>query len=82
MAFSASPLFDTDNLLRVMGKMRGLGRNGPWIGPERVLFGSDYPHAEGLAEPPDYAEARDGLSDDAIGQIMSDNMHRIARGEF
>ena len=26
------------------------------IGADRVLFGSDYPHPEGLAEPPSYVD--------------------------
>ena len=27
------------------------------IGVDRVVFGSDYPHPEGLAHPPSYVEA-------------------------
>lgn len=102
-------------LLRVMDKMKGMGRNGPWlggpvkgrpseifkqhvfvspyheedipalvklIGPERVLFGSDYPHAEGLAEPRDYVDALEGLPREAVEQILSGNMRRILRGGF
>ena len=45
-----------------------------WIGVERVLFGSDWPHGEGLAEPTDYAKELDGFDDDAIRRIMRDNL--------
>ncbi|GAA0960099.1 amidohydrolase family protein [Actinocorallia libanotica] len=45
-----------------------------WIGVERVLFGSDWPHGEGLAEPTDYAEELAGLGDDAVRRIMRDNL--------
>jgi predicted TIM-barrel fold metal-dependent hydrolase len=40
------------------------------IGIERVLFGSDWPHSEGVAEPADFFERLHGLSDDQVRQIM------------
>jgi predicted TIM-barrel fold metal-dependent hydrolase len=43
------------------------------IGAERVMFGSDYPHPEGVAEPIDFANRLEGLSDDQIRLIMRDN---------
>lgn len=43
------------------------------IGPERVMFGSDYPHPEGVAEPVDYARRLEGLREDQIRMIMRDN---------
>jgi len=43
------------------------------IGAERILFGSDYPHAEGLAEPTTFADDLDGFSKDEIRLIMHDN---------
>lgn len=43
------------------------------IGPERVLFGSDYPHPEGVADPVDFARKLEGLQDTAIRMIMRDN---------
>jgi predicted TIM-barrel fold metal-dependent hydrolase len=45
------------------------------IGVERLLFGSDWPHAEGLAEPRDFALdlRRHGLDEDEIKTIMVDN---------
>ncbi len=94
-------------LLKVMDKMNGMGRNGPWLGGRiterpsdifrrhvfvspyheedivgltrtigvgQVLFGSDYPHAEGLAEPADFAEAVAALEPGDVRRIMRDNL--------
>lgn len=44
------------------------------IGARRVLFGSDWPHGEGLAEPTDYAKELSGFADDDIRKIMRDNV--------
>jgi predicted TIM-barrel fold metal-dependent hydrolase len=93
-------------LMKLMDKMGGMGRNGPWIGgrikekpsrilkrhvfvspyheeditalsqvlgPSQVLFGSDYPHPEGLAQPVDFVESIAALADDEIRMIMRDN---------
>jgi predicted TIM-barrel fold metal-dependent hydrolase len=45
------------------------------IGVDRVLFGSDWPHAEGLADPKTFADdlKRFGYADDDITTIMVDN---------
>ena len=43
------------------------------IGADHVLFGSDWPHAEGLAEPTDFVHDLHGFSDDEIRLIMRDN---------
>ncbi|MDT3442710.1 amidohydrolase family protein [Pseudofrankia sp. BMG5.37] len=43
------------------------------IGVERILFGSDWPHGEGLAEPTDFYKELDGFTDDEIRKIMRDN---------
>jgi hypothetical protein len=43
------------------------------IGPSQVLFGSDFPHPEGLATPADYTEGLKGLTDDEVRLIMRDN---------
>jgi predicted TIM-barrel fold metal-dependent hydrolase len=102
-------------LLAVMDKMKGMGRNGPWlggyvkgrpseifmrhvyvspyheedlpalarrIGERHVLFGSDYPHAEGLAEPGEFAEGLAGLPEEGVRAIMGDNMRRLVAGGF
>jgi predicted TIM-barrel fold metal-dependent hydrolase len=97
-------------LLKVMNKMNGMGRNGPWlggriderpgdifrrhvsvspyheedivalaglIGEERVLFGSDYPHAEGLADPRDFLELVAPLGEPGVERIMRDNLRNL-----
>jgi predicted TIM-barrel fold metal-dependent hydrolase len=49
------------------------------IGADRVVFGSDYPHPEGLAEPTSYIERLTGLSKDEIAKVMGGNMAEILR---
>jgi len=93
-------------LLAAMDKMKGMGRNGPWIGgyvhgkpsevfkrhvfvspfyeedlaglagaigASQVLFGSDFPHQEGLAQPADFAGYLQKLPEAEIRMIMRDN---------
>ena len=43
------------------------------LGEERVLFGSDYPHPEGLAEPRAYVRQLKGFSDASVRRIMREN---------
>jgi predicted TIM-barrel fold metal-dependent hydrolase len=43
------------------------------IGVERILFGSDWPHGEGLAEPTDFAKELDGFDEAEVRKIMRDN---------
>jgi predicted TIM-barrel fold metal-dependent hydrolase len=43
------------------------------IGVERILFGSDWPHGEGLAEPLAFAKELDGFDERAVRKIMRDN---------
>ena len=47
------------------------------IGADRVLFGSDFPHPEGLADPISFVEDLDGLPDDDIKLIMGGNLGRL-----
>ena len=44
------------------------------IGVERVLFGSDWPHGEGLANPTDFVKELHDFSDDEIRAVMRDNL--------
>ena len=45
-----------------------------------MLFGSDYPHPEGLAEPSSYVEhLPPGLTDEGVRGIMGGNLARIMR---
>jgi predicted TIM-barrel fold metal-dependent hydrolase len=43
------------------------------MGPGQILFGSDYPHAEGLADPKDFVNDLPGFSPEEIKAIMLDN---------
>jgi predicted TIM-barrel fold metal-dependent hydrolase len=45
------------------------------VGIEPVVFGSDFPHGEGLAFPAEYADTQlKGMSDAEVKQIMRDNL--------
>ena len=44
------------------------------VGTDRVVFGSDWPHPEGLKDPITYVDDLEGLSQDEIKQIMGGNM--------
>jgi len=49
------------------------------LGVDHVIFGSDWPHAEGLAEPKAFVEDLDGFGDDEIRRIMHDNAAALSR---
>ena len=40
------------------------------LGANRVIFGSDYPHAEGLADPLGFVDDLPGFSDEEIRLVM------------
>lgn len=100
-----APLF-----ARKLDKMRGMGRNGPWIGgqlkerpseifrrhfrlvpfweddvapvieslgPDILVGGSDFPHAEGLAFPTQLVEHLEGFGPDLQRAIMRENGHLL-----
>ena len=97
-------------LMKVMDKMGGMGRNGPWpggrirerpsailrrhvfvtpyheedvvalvgeVGASQVLFGSDFPHPEGLAEPVRFEETIAALPDEERRLVMRGNAARL-----
>jgi predicted TIM-barrel fold metal-dependent hydrolase len=47
------------------------------IGVDHVLFGSDYPHAEGLAEPSAFVHDLAGFDDTEVRTIMRDNARSL-----
>jgi predicted TIM-barrel fold metal-dependent hydrolase len=47
------------------------------IGVDRVLFGSDYPHPEGLSDPLSYVDALKGLTEADQAKIMGGNLARL-----
>jgi predicted TIM-barrel fold metal-dependent hydrolase len=61
-----SPFWEED-----LGALAGL------IGEDRVLFGSDFPHPEGLADPVSYAQELKGLPDETVRKIMGGNLARL-----
>ena len=44
------------------------------IGPDKVVFGSDYPHPEGLADPVSYVKELASLPEDDVKRIMGGNL--------
>jgi predicted TIM-barrel fold metal-dependent hydrolase len=44
------------------------------IGVDHVVFGSDYPHPEGLKDPLSFVDELEGMSHDDIAKIMGGNM--------
>ncbi len=44
------------------------------LGADRVLFGSDYPHPEGLADPLSFVDQLDGVAHDDVVKIMGGNL--------
>ena len=94
-------------------KMRGMGRNGPWIGGqlkerptaiarrhlvvtpypeddvegivaavghEMIAMGSDYPHAEGMAEPSEFRNLVSNLPEDQQRWILRENGFSLVQG--
>jgi predicted TIM-barrel fold metal-dependent hydrolase len=49
------------------------------IGAERIIFGSDYPHAEGLAVPKAFVQDLDGFADDEVRLVMRENALALSR---
>jgi predicted TIM-barrel fold metal-dependent hydrolase len=47
------------------------------LGADNVLFGSDYPHPEGLADPLTFVDELEGLPDDVVQKVMGGNMSRL-----
>ena len=61
-----SPFFEDDVLALV-----------DLVGPDRVVFGSDYPHAEGLEDPAGFVKELDGVADADVKKIMHDNARAL-----
>jgi predicted TIM-barrel fold metal-dependent hydrolase len=58
-----------------------LGALAELIGDDHVLFGSDYPHPEGLADPVSYVDELAGLSEKKIRKIMGGNLAKLMNVE-
>ena len=44
------------------------------VGADRVLFGSDWPHIEGMPEPLDYLRELEGLASEDVSKIVRGNV--------
>lgn len=47
------------------------------IGEDNVIFGSDYPHPEGMADPISFVDDLEGLPHDTVAKIMGGNLSRL-----
>ncbi|WP_426574710.1 amidohydrolase family protein [Aquihabitans sp. McL0605] len=47
------------------------------IGADNVLFGSDFPHPEGMADPISFVDDLDGLAPDQVAKVMGGNLGRL-----
>lgn len=47
------------------------------IGEEHVLFGSDYPHPEGMADPITFVDDLEGLPEEDVAKVMGGNLARL-----
>jgi predicted TIM-barrel fold metal-dependent hydrolase len=48
-----------------------------WLGWDKVMFGSDYPHPEGLPEPKGYYRYAEGMDERRARDFMGDNARRL-----
>ncbi|MGH9302229.1 MAG: amidohydrolase family protein [Acidimicrobiales bacterium] len=47
------------------------------LGADRVLFGSDYPHPEGMADPISFVDELAGLPDSDVRKVMGGNLNGL-----
>lgn len=47
------------------------------VGVDRVLFGSDYPHPEGLGDPISFVKELDGMDPETVRKIMGANLREL-----
>jgi predicted TIM-barrel fold metal-dependent hydrolase len=47
------------------------------LGADRVLFGSDFPHPEGIADPITFVDDLEGLPEDDIAKVMGGNLAQL-----
>lgn len=53
------------------------GELATMLGEDNVLFGSDFPHPEGLADPIAFADELDHLGEPLVRKVMGDNLARL-----
>jgi predicted TIM-barrel fold metal-dependent hydrolase len=47
------------------------------VGADNVLFGSDFPHPEGMSDPISFVDELKGLSDEDVVKVMGGNLGRL-----
>ena len=47
------------------------------LGADRVLFGSDYPHPEGMADPVSFVDELGSLDHETVAKVMGGNLNRL-----
>lgn len=47
------------------------------VGGDRIVFGSDFPHPEGLADPLSFTKDLDGIPTEIVNQIMGGNLRTL-----
>jgi predicted TIM-barrel fold metal-dependent hydrolase len=49
------------------------------LGADQVLFGSDFPHPEGMADPISFVDDLKGLPEEEVRKVMGGNLARLMR---
>ncbi len=49
------------------------------VGEDNVIFGSDYPHPEGMADPITFVDELDSLTPEAQAKVMGGNLGRLMK---
>ncbi len=52
------------------------------LGADRIVFGSDYPHIEGMSDPLSYVDELTGLPHEDIARVMGGNLAEVMRLPF
>jgi predicted TIM-barrel fold metal-dependent hydrolase len=47
------------------------------LGEDNVLFGSDFPHPEGMSDPLSFVDDLQGLPDETVAKVMGGNLARL-----
>jgi predicted TIM-barrel fold metal-dependent hydrolase len=89
-SYSANPRFYAEDPVKVLKRnvwVHPFHEEDPHgliklVGADRVVFGSDYPHPEGLAQPASYVDELKGLPDEDIAKIMGANLTEVIRPDI
>jgi predicted TIM-barrel fold metal-dependent hydrolase len=57
-----------------------IARVAETTGWDCLVFGSDFPHSEGLPDPVQYVAQMQGVDDAIVRQVMRDNLERFLHG--